>query len=235
MITTMHGQAALIVFSTISAKEALLELVPEFEHSSGYKIDITYAGGPDLAKRIAGGLQGDLFIGPEDFSDALLQSGKLLAGSRTAFAHSTTALAVRADAPRPDISTPEKLKQTLLAAHAVCYSAGASGLLFVRIAECLGIAEAIAGKRVAPRAGELTGTVVARGDADIAVQQISELLPVAGIQILDPLPAQLQQPIVYGTSLFAQALRRDVAQAFVAFLRSAPARAVLRAKGLQPA
>lgn len=230
--------AQIVVLSTISTKEALIELAPEFEHASGHKIDITYAGGSDLSKRILAGMQADLFIGPEEFSDPLLREGRLLAGSRIAFARSSTGLAVRAGAPRPDISTPEKLKSVLLAAKAVSYSAGASGMHFVKITERLGIASEVAAKRVAPRAGELVGAVVARGDADIAVQQISELLPVPGIQILDPLPAELQQVIIYGATAFphaAPSAQREAAQAFIRFLRSEAARVVLRKKGLDPA
>jgi len=227
--------AEFVVFSTISAKEALIELVPEFERASGHKVNITYAGGSDLSQRIFNGTQGDLFIGPQEFSDPLMKAGKLLAGSRTAFARSSTGLAVRAGAPKPDISSPEKLKNVLLAAGAVSYSAGASGMHFVKVLERLGIAEAIAAKRVVPRAGELVGAVVARGAADIAVQQISELLPVPGIEILDPLPAELQQTIIYGATAFPQSTQRKAAQAFVNFLRAEAARAVLRKKGLDPA
>lgn len=227
--------AEFVVFSTISAKEALIELVPEFERASGHKVNITYAGGSDLSQRILNGTRGDLFIGPEEFSDPLMKEGKLLTGSRTAFARSSTGLAVRAGVAKPDISSPEKLKNALLAAGAVSYSAGASGMHFVKVIERLGIADAIAAKRVVPRAGELVGAVVARGAADIAVQQISELLPVPGIEILDPLPAELQQTIIYGATAFPQSTQREAAQAFVSYLRSETARAVLRSKGLDPA
>ena len=226
--------ADIVVWSTISAKEALIELVPEFEHVSGHKVAITYAGGSELARRISGGTSGDLFIGPEEFSSPLIAEGKLAAGTRTAFARSSTGLAVRAGATKPDIGTPDNLKSALQAAKSVSYSAGASGIHFVKILEKLGIADSVAAKRVAPRPGELIGAVVARGDADIGVQQISELLPVAGIEILGPLPAELQQTIVYGVTAFPQLSQRDAARAFVDFLRSEGARAVLRKKGLDP-
>lgn len=234
LMTGSAQGAKIVVFSTISAKEALIELVPMFERASGHRIDITYAGGPGLANRIHEGVRGDLFIGPEEFSGPLIEEGRLLAETRTAFARSTTALAVRAGAPRPDISSPEKLKNALLAAGSVSYSAGASGIHFVKVLERLGIAEAIAAKRVAARPGELIGAVVARGDADIAVQQVSELMPVAGIEILGPLPAELRQPIVYGATAFPQSTQREAVQAFVRFLRSEGARAVLRRRGLEP-
>jgi molybdate transport system substrate-binding protein len=235
LATSSALAAELVVFSTISAKEALIELVPEFEHASGHKVNITYGGGSDLSKRIStGSIQGDIFVGPEEFSGPLLKEGKLRDGSRVAFARSTTGLAVRAGVPKPDISTPEKLKAVLLAARAVSYSAGASGMHFVNVIKQLGIETEVAAKRVTPKPGELVGAVVARGDADIAVQQISELLPVPGIQILDPLPAALQQTIVYGTNVFAQSTQGAAATAFVNFMRSAPAQTVLRKMGLDP-
>ena len=233
MTGTAQG-AELVVLSTISAKEALIEIVPMFEQASGHRVDITYAGGPSLANRIREGERGDLFIGPEEFSGPLIEAGRLLADTRIAFAGSTTALAVRAGAPRPDISSPERLKNALLAAGSVSYSAGASGIHFVKMLERLGIAEAIAAKRVAARPGELIGAVVARGDADIGVQQVSELMPVAGIEMLGPLPAELRQTIVYGATAFPESTQREAAQAFVSFLRSEEARAVLRRRGLEP-
>jgi len=91
--------AEIVVLSTISTKEALIELVPEYERASGHKVNITYAGGSVLSKQILAGTQGDLFIGPEEFSDPLIKAGKLLAGSRNAFARSSTGLAVRVGAP----------------------------------------------------------------------------------------------------------------------------------------
>ena len=235
LVTGTAQGAEIVVFSTISCKEALLELVPEFERASGHKVNITYAGGSGLSNQIREGKRGDIFIGPEEFSGPLSAEGRLLAGSRTAFARSTTGLAVRAGAPKPEISSPEKLKSALLAAGSVSYSTGASGMHFVKVLERLGIADAVAAKRVAPRPGELVGAVVARGDADIGVQQISELLPVSGIEILEPLPAELQQPIIYGATAFPQSTQREAAQAFVSFLRSKAAHTVLRRKGLDPA
>src|SRR5262245_46384555 len=100
--------ADFVVFSTVSCKEALIELVPEFERASGHKVNITYSGGSVLSKQIREGLQGDLFIGPEEFSGPLIAEGKLVGDTRTAFARSTTGVAVRAGAPKPDIGSPEK-------------------------------------------------------------------------------------------------------------------------------
>lgn len=227
-------QGKVVVICTMSCKEALIELVPVFERESGYAIDITYGSGPELAKKISGGLQADVFVGPEEFSGPLIDEGRLAGESRTAFAHSGAALAVKAGQPKPDIGSAQKLKSALLAARAVCYSRGASGIHFVQACERLGIADIIAAKLVKPRPGEMVGPVLVRGEADIGVQQPAELLPVAGIEIVGPLPAELRQTIVYGASVFTGSTQHAGNQAFIAFMRSHAAREVLHETGLDP-
>lgn len=226
--------AKLVVICTMSCKEALIELVPVFEREKAYAVDITYGAGPDLAKKISGGLQADLFVGPEEFSGPLIEEGRLIGSSRTAFAHSSAAVAIRAGTTKPDISSPEKLKAALLAAKAVCYSGGASGIHFVQACERLGIADLVAAKLVKPRPGEMVGPVLVRGEADIGVQQPAELLPVPGIEIIGPLPPELRQTIVYGATVFTGSTQREGNQAFVEFMRSHAAREVLRHTGLDP-
>jgi molybdate transport system substrate-binding protein len=236
-MTSGTGTAAkgeLVVICTMSCKEALLELLPEFEHESGYRVEATYGAGPELAKRISGGLNADVFVGPEEFSGPLIEEGRLAGHSRTAFAHSGAALAIKAGAPRPDISTPEKLKHALLAAKGISYSRGASGIHFVKACEQLGIADEVAAKLVKPRPGEMIGPVLVRGEADIGVQQPAELLPVAGIEIIGALPPELRQTISYGATMFAESARQEAGKALVAFLKSDTARAGLRTAGLDP-
>jgi molybdate transport system substrate-binding protein len=227
-----HGKV--VIICTMSCKEALIELVPVFEREKACAVDITYGSGPELAKKISGGLQADIFVGPEEFSGPLIKEGRLVESSRTAFAHSAAALAVKAGAPRPDISSPQKLKEALLAAKAICYSRGASGIHFEQACEKLGIADVVAAKLVKPRPGEMVGPVLVRGEADIGVQQPAELLPVQGIEIIGPLPPELRQTIVYGATVFTGSTQREGNQAFVDFMRSPAAREVLRHTGLDP-
>ncbi len=224
----------LVVICTMSCKEALIELVPVFERESGYGLDVTYGAGPELAKKISSGARADIFVGPEDFSGPLIDEGRLIGSSRTAFAHSGAVLAVKSGAPRPDISSPQKLKDVLLAAKAVCYSGGASGIHFVQACERLGIADVVAAKLVKPRPGEMVGPVLVRGEADIGVQQPAELLPVPGVEIIGPLPPELRQTIVYGATVFTGSTQREGNQAFVDFMRSHAAREVLHETGLDP-
>ena len=230
----MSSSTPIVIISTISAREALHDIAPEFEQASGYKVDVTYGPGPDLAKRIGEGMPGDIFVGPEVFSGPLIEAGRLAGATRTAFASSSTALAVKAGTPEPDISTPEKLKSVLLAAKGISYSAGVSGIFFVKAMEKLGIAKEVAAKRVAAKPGELMGEVVARGEADIAIQQPSELIPVKGIAIVGPLPDELQEPMVYGATAFSGSKQDAGNRAFLEFMRSEPARKVLRHCGLDP-
>lgn len=222
------------IICTMSCKEALIELVPVFEREKGYAVDVTYGGGPTLAKQISGGLAADILVGPEEFSGPLIEQGRLAGASRTAFAHSGAAVAIKAGTARPDISTAQKLKETLLAAKAVCYSGGASGIHFVQACEKLGIADAVAAKLVKPRPGEMVGPVLVRGEADIGVQQPAELLPVAGVEIIGPLPPELRQTIVYGATAFTGSTQHEGNRAFVDFMRSHAAREVLRHTGLDP-
>jgi molybdate transport system substrate-binding protein len=227
-------QAKLVVICTMSCKEALIELVPVFEREKGYAIDVTYGPGPELSKKISGGIRADIFVGPEEFSGPLIEEGRLVGSSRTAFAHSSAVIAVKSGAAKPDLSSPQKLKEALLAAKAICYSRGASGIHFVQACEKLGIADVVEAKLVKPRPGEMVGPVLVRGEADIGVQQPAELLPVPGVDIVGPLPAELRQTIVYGATVFTGSTQREANQAFIAFMRSHSAREVLHETGLEP-
>lgn len=223
----------LVVYSTLSAKEALKELVPAFERDRGLRLDVTYAGGSVLVKQLVSGFAGDLFIGPEDFTSDLVDRGVLCAEHQQALALSSTALAISSQVPAPETHTVGQVKQLLLQAKSFCYSPGASGIYFAGLLDRIGIGEAIAGKYVQPGPGELVAAVVARGDAEVGVQQLSELLPVAGIQTL-PLPPELRQRIRYIASHFTGSQRHQATNAFIDYLRSESAGNIWQAKGLAP-
>lgn len=223
----------LTVISTLSVREALIELVPKFEEDTGYTVEISYGGGSVLSRQLFSGTEADLFIGPEEFSEQLASRGVLMQSGRTYFARSSTGMAVSVDAPKPDISSGEKVVSLLLAARSVCYSAGVSGIHFEKFLGQYGIADAVAAKRVTPGTGELVGDVVARRAAEVGIQQVSELLPVHGIHVLG-LPPEFQHALMYGGTEFSKTKQSGLAQAFLRFLCSDAALAVLRTKGLQP-
>jgi molybdate transport system substrate-binding protein len=230
---TRATAVALSVFSTLSAKEALSELVPRFESDTGRRVNVRYAGGSVLSRELVSGAEGDLLIGPDEFTGLLVSKGVLAPRGRAALVRSTTGLAVRASTALPDIGSVERLIALLRSAASVSYSAGASGIHFAELLERHGLAADIAPKTVMPAAGEMVGDVVARGGAEIGVQQVSELLPVAGLHILE-LPPQFQQTLTYAAVPFAKTSRHDEIGRFVDYLRSEAARPAWRLKGLQP-
>jgi molybdate transport system substrate-binding protein len=214
-------------------KAVVLDIVPEFERAQGTKLAITWASTNMLMDEIASGATGDLAILTDEAIDELIRQGKVVAGSRVDLARSAIGIAVRAGAAKPDIGTPDALKAALLAARAISYSkTGISGIYFPTVLERLGIADAV--KIVIPPPGVLVGEVVAKGEADIGVQQISELLPVPGIEIVGQLPTALQKLTVFSAGVFVGAKEPQAANALVAVLTSAAARPLYERKGMEP-
>jgi molybdate transport system substrate-binding protein len=180
--------AELRVMSSLATKEAYLELLPQFEKSSGHKVATSWVGMVDILKRIKGGETTDVVIGSAAAVDELTQAGKL-AAPRTDIAKSGVGVAVRAGAPRPDISSGEAVKRALLKAGSIGYSSGPSGVYLSRLFEKWGVAAELKPKITQTQPGVAVGALVARGEVEIGFQQVSELLPVAGIDLIGPLPA----------------------------------------------
>jgi molybdate transport system substrate-binding protein len=220
---------------TNGMKSVLLELVPEFERTTGSKVVVTWGSANGLLKELETGTGGDLAILTAEAIDGLIVRGKVIAGSRIDLARSGIGIAVRKGASKPDIASPEALKRALLAAKSVAHSkTGMSGIYFPTVLERLGIADEMKGKIVMPEPGTPVGEVVANGEAEIGVQQISELLPIAGIDVVGPLPPTLQKITTFSAGLLAAAKEQEIAAALVKFLatRAPP---LLAGKGLEPA
>jgi len=224
------------VFSTIAVRGAVEALVPRFETASGHNYAITWATAPMLIKRIEAGETADVLILSSAAVDTLRAAGKLVAGSEVTLASSATAIAVKAGAPKPDISSPEALKQTLLKAKAIAYTdpaaGGASGVYFAKLVERMGIAGELQAKTKHPPAGGFSGDLLLTGEADIAVQQKPELLHVAGTEIVGFLPGDLHVVTVFAAAIMAGSRNADAAVALIKLLRTPDAVAVFRAKGL---
>lgn len=203
--------------------------------AAGLPVDAVYASTNLLLERIDGGATGDLAVLSAEAIDGLIAKGVLRAGSRVDLCKSAIGVAVRQGTPPPDIGTATALKSALLAAKAVAYSrTGISGLYMPTLFGKLGIAEAIAAKAVIPSTGTV-GEAVARGEADIGLQQVSELLPVPGIAVIGPLPDAVQLVTVFSAGIFAAASEPDAARGLIAQLTDATARPFYAAKGLEPA
>jgi molybdate transport system substrate-binding protein len=219
--------------------EAYRALVPQFEKTTGHKVHTAY--GPSMGSaresipnRLGRGEPADVVIMVGTALDGLAAKQKVVVGSRVDLARSGIGAAVRKDAPRPDISTVAGLRRALLDAKSVAYSDSASGIYIEgELLPRLGIAEQMKGrtKRIV---AERIGNVVARGDAELGFQQISELKPVAGIVLLGPLPAEVQKITVFSAGVAAASRQPEAAQALIAFLSSKEAAPVVNQTGLEP-
>jgi len=220
------------VMLSAAFKEAYLELVPQFERASGHKVESLWVPSVQMMNRLKGGETVDLVILSAASLEALRKAG--LISERTDLARSGIGVAVKSGARKPDLSSGEAVKRAVLAAKGIAYSTGPSGIYLMDLFERMGIAEAIK-SRVKQVQGEPAGGVVARGEAEIAFQQVSELLPVPGIDFIGPLPADIQQITVFSAGLHVAAKQPEAARALVKFLTAPAAAPVIRKKGMEPA
>jgi molybdate transport system substrate-binding protein len=221
------------VLSTNGVATVLRELAPQFERAKGHKLAITLGATAKLKQQIGEGAAFDVAILTAEATDDLIKQGKIT-GARADLAKSGVGVAVRAGARKPDIGTVAAFKRTLLDAKSVAYSAhGMSGIYFASLLERLGIAEEMRPKSKVQQ-GVPTGEAAARGEAELAIQQISELMPVAGIEIVGPFPAELQLFTVFSAGLGAQAAQKEGARALIDFLSAQMKDPLLAAKGLEP-
>ena len=214
------------------------DLAPKFERATGHKLLITFATGGATVKLAGGGEPADVVIAPHRGIDGLVKDGKVAADAVTAIASTGISVAVRKGAPKPDISSPEALKHALLAAKSITYlnpaDGGASGIHFAKVLDRLGIANEMKSKTVfAPKAGAV-GAFVASGEAEIGVIQYQLLFSVPGIEIVGPLPGDLQDSTVFSGAILGRSRDATASRTLISFLRSPEAAAVIKAKGMEP-
>lgn len=230
----MSQGSQITVMATAAFKEAYLELVPEFERASGYTVSTKWVTTVQIPNRLKAGEATDLVIMSAAGIDELTGLGFIARGSRVDLAKSGVGVAVRAGAPKPDISSAEALGRALRAARSIAYSTGPSGVYIAQLLQRMGIAEELKSK-LKQTQGEPTGAVVARGEADIAFQQVCELLPVPGIDFLGPLPVEIQRITVFAAGVHVAAREPEAARALVKFFTAPAAVPVIRTKGMEPA
>jgi molybdate transport system substrate-binding protein len=218
---------------------ALRELAPQFERATGHTVVLSFgasmgSAADSIPNRLQRGERLDVVILAAAALEDLTKDGKVMKGSRVDLARSSIGMAVRAGAPKPDISSVDALVRTLIAAKSIAYSGSASGVyLSTELFPRLGIANQIRGKSRKVD-GEPVGAVVARGEAEIGFQQISELRPVSGIDYVGPLPPGAQRVTVFSAGIVAGTPASAAARALVAFLASPAAAPAIRASGLDP-
>ncbi len=232
VVAMMHAnaqQAPLKILCTQALRTSLNELAPRFEQASGIKVELSIAPSGKLVARVRGGEAADVLIANAPNIDALIKEGKV-AGVDVAKA--AVGLVVRAGRPKPDISSADGVKRALVEANAVAWSPGGlSGAIFEAALEKLGIAQAVKTKA---KLGSPAAAFVARGEADIAAQQISELIAVQGVELVGPLPAELGGTTHFSAGILAGTAQGDAAKTLVEFLKSDEAARVIAEKGLTP-
>lgn len=221
------------VLTSNALRAVLGELAPAFERAHGHMILPSYDPAQRMLKRIAAGEGADVAISNTLAIDQLTNQGVIAAGSCRTLVRYGVGLAVRAGAPKPDISSVEAFKRVLLDAKSIaCTVEGASGIYFTKLIERLGIAEQMNAK-AKRRAGGLIGELVASGEAELAVQQVPELMAVSGIELLGSLPPALQNNSVLAAGVFAASKQPQAARALIEFLATADSLRVFQAKGFE--
>lgn len=224
------------VLTTGAVRPVLLALLPEFEKTSGHKVILENETAGALLRKIEGGAPFDVVIITPDAIATLLANGKVVAGSRTDIARVGVGVMVRAGASAPDLRTVEAFKQALLNAKSVAYidpaSGGSSGIYIAQLLEKLGIADRVKPKAKLKQGGHVADLIVS-GEAELGIQQISEILTVEGVTLVGPLPAEIQNYTLYAAGLSTASKEADAAKAFVAYLTTPLARSMLKARGLE--
>jgi molybdate transport system substrate-binding protein len=231
--TPSFAQLEVIISGGFSA--AYREVLPEFERTAGIKVTTRSGGsfGNDpntIGAQLRRGVLADVVILSREGLAALIAEGRIVSGTDTDLARASLGVAVRAGAPKPEISSVESFKQTLLRAKSVTFTSSTSGVyLTTTLFPRLGIADEMAGKSTTSGVA-----AVARGEAEIAVQPISELLPVPGVDVIGTIPTEIQKVNVYAAAVVAGSKNVDASRRLIAFLSSAAATAAIEKSGMEP-
>jgi molybdate transport system substrate-binding protein len=226
---------ALRLIASNGVKAVLEEVLPQAEKTIGHPVAAQFGTTADFKDKIAAGEEFDLAILAAEAIDDLNISGKTVRATRADISRVGIGIGIRAGATKPDIRTPEKLKQVLLNAKTITYAPkGASTPDVVKMIEALGIAEKLKPKTMLLQGSELTTAAVAEGRADYVITLISEILPVHGIELLGPLPADFQHYIGFAAAVSAHAKNPDAAKALIKYLTGPAVAPTYKAKGMEP-
>jgi molybdate transport system substrate-binding protein len=229
----MSDAAGIEVISGGAMRRFMAEAVPLFEQASGHKVSIRFGMTREMKAEIEAGAAFDIALLPRSAIDQLVQGGKIAPGTVSDAVRSLVGLMVRTGSAEPQIGTVEAFKTVLRRATSISYSKGPSGLYVAELLQRLGLAAEMQDKTVFA-IGRPVGEVVASGEAEIGMQQIIENQPVKGAHLVGPLPSELINYVMYSAGFAPNAADSASARAFVAFLGSAEAVRIIRAKGMEP-
>jgi len=221
--------------SSMATRLVLAELVDAFQRRSGTRVAIESVGGVDAAKRVQAGEAFDVVILASDAIDKLIASGHVQADSKVDLVRSGVAVAVRAGAPKPDISSEDAVRAAVLAARNISYSTGPSGVALAKLFERWGIAEQIKDRIVTPPPGIPVGSLVAKGEVELGFQQLSELINLEGITVLGPLPPAIQIITTFSAGVCAGSQQAAAVRAMLADMNTPEAAAAKLRQGMEPA
>ncbi len=225
----------LTIISSMATRLVLADLAAQCRQATGQAVAIESVGGVDAARRVQAGEAFDVVMLASHAIDQLIEAGKIVHGSRVDLVRSGVAIAVRAGAPRPDVSTEAAVRQAVLAARSLSYSTGPSGVHLNRLFERWGIADAIKGRIVQAPPGVPVGSLVADGRVELGFQQLSELLNLPGIDVIGPLPPAIQIITTFSGGVSVTCQRPEAARAMLAYMASPAAAEAKRRQGMEPA
>jgi molybdate transport system substrate-binding protein len=227
------------VLSAGAVKYVATDFAPRFTRDTGDQVEFTFGTIGGVRKRLENGETADIVMGTAPAIAQMEQSGVLVAGSCTDLGRTLTGLCVRADAPMPDISTPDRFKQTLLKARSIAYTnpqaGGTSGIFLVGLLERLGIAEAVGRKALLCINGDDVVDKVAAGDAEIGSTFLSEIVPMKAVKAVGPLPQPIQNATAYAAGIMTGSSNREAAGRFIAMLTAPAQREAWLSLGFEPA
>jgi len=223
------------LISSMATRELLSELVSQYERRTAQPVTTEAAGGVDVAKRVQAGEAVDMVVLAANVIDKLIGEGKLVTGSRVDLVKSGVAIAVRSGAPKPDIATEEGVKRAVLAAKTLSFSTGPSGVYLEKLFERWGILGGIRSRIVVPPPGVPVGSLVANGTVELGFQQLSELLSLAGIEVIGPLPAPIQTVTTFSGGVSVNCGRLEAARAVLDYMASPAASDVKQRYGMEAA
>ena len=231
--------AYLKVLSAGAVKYVVTGFAPKFTRDTGDQVEFTFGTIGGVRQRLEDGETADIIVGTAPAVAQLEQAGVLVAGSRTELGRTSTGICVRDGTPVPDISTPERFKQAMLAARSVAYTdpqtGGTSGIFLVGLLVRLGIADAVGKKALLCINGDEVVDKVLAGDAELGSTFLSEIVPVKGVKAVGPLPAAIQNTTAYAAGVMAASGNRDAAERFIAMLTAPAQRGAWIALGFEPA
>lgn len=219
----------------MATRQVLADLVAQYQREHQQPIASESVGGVDAARRVAAGEPFDIVVLAANAIDQLIEAGRIVAGSRLDLVRSGVSIAVRAGAPAIDIGSEQAVRRAVLGARSIGYSTGPSGVHLGKVFERWGIAEQIAPKIVQARPGVAVGSLVASGEVELGFQQLSELMALPGIDVLGPLPGEMQIITTFAAGIATSSQQLDAVRPLLAFLASPAAADVKRNNGMEPA